>query len=495
MITLFDFKRLFFISALGLSIASSAQSPVFVKIPVTEDADIFSRKDKLNTNLGDEININPAAWTWDADNLGNGVSRSLVKLSFEGIPAGAEILSVKLKLFYAPTGGMAQGAGHSSLSGSNAAWISKVTSAWKENTVTWSNQPTITTAGRVAVPQSSSSTQNYSLDITELGKGIFLNPGSDFGIMISHQAESPYRQLVFASSDYSSADLRPYIEVSYLEPCVSNKLISISPAADAEIFSRADQVDVNRGNETNINPCAWTWDADKLGKGVFRSLIRFDYGTIPTDAVINSAKLKLFYVSTGGATTGHSGSNACYLSSVESSWEENKVTWKTQPSFNVQGQVSVPASTSNNQDYSIDITELVKEALANPMSDFGFMLRLQNEVEYKQLVFGSREFADVSKRPVLEISYTTCLVTATNEAIRKSEVSVAPNPFSESFSVNLGTEESATIEIYSQAGQLVYSASANKSFEFINGAQLSQGMYFVKVVKGETAETIKVIKQ
>lgn len=161
-------------------------------------------------NYGTRPEFFASAWT----NGGSPVLvRSLIKFNFSAIPEGAIIDSVKLSLFWYKS---QHNTGHSTLDGSNACELKRVTSAWDENLVTWNNQPTTTNVGEVVLPESVSDTQNYlNIDVTNLAKGMIADSTTNFGFMLKLQTEEYYRSMLFASSDNDDPSVHPKLDVYY----------------------------------------------------------------------------------------------------------------------------------------------------------------------------------------------------------------------------------------------------------------------------------------
>lgn len=137
-----------------------------------------------------------------------------------------------------------------------------------------------------------------------------------------------------------------------------------------------------------------------------RTLFKFALSQIPSNATITNATLQLF-----AAWPWHTGfdSNACYIRKVTSAWDDSTATWATMwNASDLTDQVSVPASTNYNDNYVINVTNLVQTLVSNPTTNYGMMLLLQNETPppNRALDFASSENADSTKRPLLTVSYT-----------------------------------------------------------------------------------------
>ncbi len=183
-----------------------------------KDATIFSRKDQQNVNMGDDVQMENATWTWDNDGLGQGTLRSLIEFNLSGLPAGASISSANLYL----TGSLVFTQGHSNLTHSNASKMYRISNAWDESTVTWSNQPAISANASAVLATSTSATQNYVLDLKTDVQDFYNNPAINHGWMIKMDAESPYASLFFHSSDAANASVAPKLEIAYTCPVVTD---------------------------------------------------------------------------------------------------------------------------------------------------------------------------------------------------------------------------------------------------------------------------------
>ena len=68
--------------------------------------------------------------------------------------------------------------------------------------------------------------------------------------------------------------------------------------------------------------------------------------------------------------------------------------------------MALPESISDSEDYlDIDVTRLVQAMAAAPSSNFGFLIKLQDETDYRRLNFASSEHADPARHPKLVITY------------------------------------------------------------------------------------------
>lgn len=179
-----------------------------------KDAFVHGLFSQVNINYGGNNQL--AAMTWTFQGV-EGTVRGLIEFDLTSIPSGSVITSAALSLY--GIGDNSGFGGHSDLSGSNEAWIQRVTSFWDEGTVTWNTQPSSTSVNQVALNASTVSNEDYiDLDVTALVQDM-LTFGNN-GFMIKMQDENYYRRLNFASSDNSNAELHPQLVVCYQLPLV-----------------------------------------------------------------------------------------------------------------------------------------------------------------------------------------------------------------------------------------------------------------------------------
>lgn len=130
---------------------------------------------------------------------GQNTNRGLLYFDLSTIPAGSQVLSAQLDLY-------ATGFINTLLPGhfgNNLAYIEQVTAPWNEFTVTWNNQPASTALNRGVLQPSTSSTQDYSVNLNALIQGLVNNPAINFGLLLRLDTESPNSPaaLAFHSSD------------------------------------------------------------------------------------------------------------------------------------------------------------------------------------------------------------------------------------------------------------------------------------------------------
>ncbi|REJ81708.1 MAG: T9SS C-terminal target domain-containing protein [Bacteroidetes bacterium] len=431
-------------------------------------------------NFGDNPDMNALAWTVSG-NLA--IHRILIDFDLSFIPEGSGVQSAYLSLYWNPTH---SNPGHSTISGSNAATLKKIIQPWDENNVTFANQPATTSVNSVQFPASLSSTQDYiNMDVTSMVQEFVNDPGSSHGWMLTLDNETAYRSLVFASSDNPNPTKWPSLELTYvpnLNPCKQYQYSSCE-GVDALIGNAqaAGYDTLNFGDSWEFDALAWTYSGQK-SEG--RSLIYWDFSEIPSNAIVNSADLTLYWVPVG-SNPGHSnqsGPNDASLYRITSPWNEHTVTWNTQPSIDTSMFVHVPASTSPQQDYTLDLTSIVQRMVNDPAGNHGLLFKLNNENYYRSLVFCSSDHPDPARHPRIDVCYT--LPTSIDEENNNSDL-IFEHYASKGYMLVKSQKifpAGSDIQLYSIYGKLLmYNQSISGNMAMINLKELQSGIYFVRV--------------
>jgi hypothetical protein len=160
------------------------------------------------------------AWTWYGQGDGIGVTRSFINYNLSKLPAKANIIKATLYLYQnkkiANENNVAQ---HSSLSGSNECILQRIITPWTEENISWDTQPRTTSENQVIIPASTSSVQDYVIDVTQLVIDILKNRESSYGFMMRLADENYYRALVFCSTNTNDVSLYPKLEIIYKKKC------------------------------------------------------------------------------------------------------------------------------------------------------------------------------------------------------------------------------------------------------------------------------------
>ncbi|MEJ7737237.1 MAG: DNRLRE domain-containing protein [Chitinophagaceae bacterium] len=176
---------------------------------------------------------------------------------------------------------------------------------------------------------------------------------------------------------------------------------------EVHVWGNATTLEGSSPPAPEIGALRWTYNGIEVG---MRALLKFDLGSIPSDATILSAKLTLYSNPTplnGDSKKANTGlDNTTLIQRVTSTWVPNTVRWVNQPTATATDQVIIPHTAQPFLDLvNIDVSKFVS-AMLSSNSNNGFLIRLQTEVIYNSRIFCSSKYADVTKHPKLVIEYT-----------------------------------------------------------------------------------------
>lgn len=252
----------------------------------------------------------------------------------------------------------------------------------------------------------------------------------------------------------------------------------------------------NYGTTDDFAAIAWTYVGNSF---VMRSFLKFDLSMISPESTIQSAKLSLYSNPNSSNSQLHSslsGSNACYLKRVTSSWSPSTISWSNQPTSSSVNQVALSQSSSMTQNYiDIDITNLIQDII-NSGTNEGIVIQLQTEQLYRSMVFASNIHPDTALRPKITISFRAPASANTN--ISTSTLTYSPNPFQNEIVVSdaqglLNSEDLSVIDMLGR--EVSVDKSGNEHQIFINTTKLSNGVYFLRyAAKGKKVQYFKLVK-
>jgi hypothetical protein len=147
-------------------------------------------------------------------------------------------------------------------------------------------------------------------------------------------------------------------------------------------------------------------DLGKITVGVvtryYRSYLQFDLSTVPGNARVIGAYLRLYQVSSGGTAS----NNTIGLYQVTSDWEESVITWNTQPNSStvVEASCTVYSGSADWRTW-YNIGDLVQGWLDD--TNRGMLLKATDEtlIDLAVECWSSDCTTDLGKRPKLVIDY------------------------------------------------------------------------------------------
>ena len=209
---------------------------------------------------------------------------------------------------------------------------------------------------------------------------------------------------VTVSNSYA---LFPKVTIQVIDqPEESTLVISSSTGNSFDGWVSSLEPALNFAGNAFLYADCWTKD---LIENTRRSYLYFDLSVLPNDAEILNATLYLYHPNDSLAGHLHSqltGANEFIIAPVLSSWREETLTWDNQPIISNSNKLEIGATTSNNQSFEIDLTNIIKEASIHPNAYYGISLRLKQEYYYKRICFASFDNINAEQEPKLQIKYS-----------------------------------------------------------------------------------------
>lgn len=281
-----------------------------------------------------------------------------------------------------------------------------------------------------------------------------------------------------------------YISVAQLP---SNQTI-IKPAGvqgkDSQVYSIGNSN--NYGTYGNLLLNTWT-NSGTLGS--IRFFIEFDLSTIPANAIIDSAYIKLFYDSLNTVNyRTHIGQNNMEIKRVTSSWLENTITWNNQPSTSNSNVLTTLPFVSNTQDYVINISPLIQDIVST--QNYGLMFKMQNEINSgRASIFASSDNADSTLHPELTISYHISTSIESPNIDLSNSLIVSPIPSDGILNFVFQNNDKLTnldIEVTDILGKTRQFVSSNSESQ-LDLSLLPHGIYFIKLTNSSNQVYLKKV--
>lgn len=443
------------------------------------DAPVNSRTDLFDNNYADSPNLQLHGGT--GFNVGSDEQdvRSFLKLSeLDNIPDNAVIDSAKLVLYSNFDGEF------NTPNGDNASKIYAVTEDWDEATITWNNQPAFDANSGVRVNNMLTNFDSVVVNITSLVKEIVEYNAPNYGFILKLDSEDPYRNLVFGSSDYSVETKRPKWMIYYTLPsaCKTFRPDAIE-GIDAQVNSRTDLFDNNYGDVPSLQMHGGTGFNVGSDEQDVRSFLKLSaLSSLPENIIIDSAKITLFS-NTDSEFYVSNGENASQMYLVSEDWDEHTITWNNQPAFDANTGVRVNNTLGSFDSVVVDITSLVEAVVMDMEPNYGFMLKLDSEDPYRNLVFSSSDVAEVTMRPYWEVCYTVNNVITDVVDFKFQNALVSPNPSRGTFNFT----EVSSGKVMDMSGRLKSEFSDASS---INLGHLEKGVYIIIFENGKSGKIV-----
>lgn len=195
----------------------------------------------------------------------------------------------------------------------------------------------------------------------------------------------------------------------------------------------------NSGSATTMNVAVST-------RGYQRSFLMFDFSSIPSDAVITSAILKL---TPSGTENVAANSTELYLDACNSAWQENTISHSSNISEN-----TIFATVTNSNYVSgkreFQVKDHVQAMVELRLPNYGWRIRRADETALNSSIYFTKEDATISNRPQLEIQYYRKSYISTANIIHTSSLNSTDASISPT--IAYGSSESKTFRWYNSSG-------------------------------------------
>ncbi|MCB0699685.1 MAG: T9SS type A sorting domain-containing protein [Chitinophagales bacterium] len=254
------------------------------------------------------------------------------------------------------------------------------------------------------------------------------------------------------------------------------------------------------GNKSvNIVTAYWTGNGKS---GAWRSYLKFDLSSIPTNATVDSAFLDLY--ADNASTFGYANKpiygtdNSSVIRRVTSSWVDSLTLWNNQPSVTSTNEVVLPQTNVLSKDFlHIDVSGMVKDMYQQ--GNYGFAFKNKNEsAYYNSMIFHSPNSTDTNRRPALMVYYRTADTSDTSSGVAQvvpnsNNIMVYPSPAQDHIKVGFRNDVTSTVDIaiYSINGSLLYESKKvlSKVPVTIDLNRFADGTYIIKVMNEDIMET------
>lgn len=234
-------------------------------------------------------------------------------------------------------------------------------------------------------------------------KARIANPGSASTAVSGFAAGTYVFQLMVTDDDGATG----VDKVSIVVLAAETTTLSLQPAnnPNERVLGILGDGDYSSIGTIEILAAAWT-----VGGVPYtgRTITKYDLSAIPASAEIVSAHLYLYSDNpplNGNLKDPNFGDdNSMVLQRITNDWSPENTNWFNQPQTTTDGQVIVPSTTQSVLDLNVNITSLVRGMVSN--GNYGFMMRLQNEVLYTSRIFvSSYNTAKPDMHPKLVVVY------------------------------------------------------------------------------------------
>ena len=415
------------------------------------------------------------------------LSRDFLQFDLSAVPTGATVVSAYLSLYHA------SGYNSSNASG-NSEMLALAQRHWKQDSITWNNQPSLSTTDTIQIGGTLTNTDSkLNIDITKFARKWAAYPNGNFGmamLLADEQNTALGNFQIYGSCYNADSTVRPLLVITYLAACPEQSVMQPG------INGKSEHID-------NLNPTlnyrnTWFVNAGYNTVGgvptLSRNFIQFDLSAIPPSASIDSAYFALY--SDAAYTSSNASGNTEMLALVQQPWVQDSITWNYQPTISstdtiITGVTNTPTDSKPH----IDLTKFVRYWVSNPNQNFGMAMMLADEQgtglgNYQS--YASCYDGDTMLRPKLIVHWNLCATSINNVEDTALAYDVFPNPANNILNIRNTENTAVDVVVFDITGRRVMAATQVKS---IATTALIPGVYLLHIDNGGSTVVKKFIKE
>jgi hypothetical protein len=159
----------------------------------------------------------------------------------------------------------------------------------------------------------------------------------------------------------------------------------------------------NFGSAASLEVSSWY----KHFRTAERGYLKFDMSSIPAQAPILSATLKLF---ADTCAVYQNGTQHLFVKRVTEDWQENTISWNVAPDSTVfQSAIKPVTGALSNSTVSLSVTDMVRHWSYLPAENFGFIIHLEEQTSQSMpagwMSYYSGDHPTSASRPKLTVKY------------------------------------------------------------------------------------------
>jgi hypothetical protein len=331
---------------------------------MTPSKDAWVNEASPSTNYGADLELTLR--------IGSHPAHALLGFDLSVLPADAEVVSATLSVYSSDT-----------LSGPYPIRPYAITSSWRENMVTWNNQPPTSDRGDPKVPHVPEGWTVF--DVTNLVRDWHDGSLAIYGIeLVSKDPAS-------GSRTYKARNTAtpPELTVHY------TRRAELVPMADTWVGYA--EPDTPHGSYPSLN----VWSENHTEEEAF-ALLGFDFALLPPDIAVISATLALRETTPNRVLSGEDATLVAdvYADAIVGNWLEATTTWNTRPPSTPLGDP--PAEVVFNDYAHWDVTNIVQSWADDLLDPYGILLRVGPETSN---AYGFKSREQLADPPRLVIAY------------------------------------------------------------------------------------------